>query len=113
MIYFSVRGKSTKKQLYSLMKYFHILAFLIPLIICIIIAGKDVAGPSDSFGTGVCWIPYEHKEWRLLGGKVIEWFSWIFVLTVYLSTLHRIQRLTIPNELRSTSRKMLLFPLSL
>jgi len=110
MIYLSVRGTHTKNDLYPLIKYFHIMALMIPLIICVIISEKDVAGPSDSFGTGVCWIPYEHKEWRLLGGKVIEWLSWIFVLTTYFTTLYRIQRLDIPLELRATSRKMLFIP---
>jgi len=100
----------TKNDLHSLIKYFHFLALTIPLIICVIIAAYDVEGPDDGFGVGVCWIPYNHKEWRLLGGKVVEWSSWLFVLTCYFTTLYRLSKLNVPADLKSTSLKMLFIP---
>jgi len=100
----------TKNDLHSLVKYFHFLAVVVPLVICIIIAAYDVEGPDDGFGVGVCWIPYKYQEWRLLGGKVVEWSSWLFVLTCYFTTLYRLSKLNIPTDLRSTSLKMLFIP---
>jgi len=100
----------TKTDLNSWIKYGHILAFTIPAIICIIIAAFNVEGGDEGFGTGVCWIPYNYRNWRLLGGKILEWTSWLFVLSVYLTTLWRISKLNIPTDLRTTSLKMLFIP---
>jgi len=110
MIYLSVVELRTKSDLNSMLKYIHILAFGIPFLICLVIAIEDVEGSDTGFGTGVCWIPVEHETWRLLGGKILEWTSWLFVLSVYLTTLWRISKLNIPTDLRTTSLKMLFIP---
>jgi hypothetical protein len=42
----------------------------------------------------MCWISDQASvQWRIIGGKGVEWFSWIFVVACYASTIRHVRTL--------------------
>jgi len=110
MIYLTVIESRGKDYLAPFILYVHLVSLLLPLLFIIIIAAFDVEGDDNGFGTGVCWISIDHQNWRLLGGKLLEWCSWFFVMTVYLTTLYKLKKMVVQHDTRSTSFKLLFIP---
>jgi len=110
MIYLSVVQSRQKQDLSALMPIIHVISFTIPLILAATVAVANVEGSDPGFGTGVCWIPESEKYWRLVGGKVVEWASWIFVSCTYLPTLIHVAKLNIKKDFNLTALKLLFIP---
>jgi len=89
---------------------------VIPIILVGIIAIADVEGRSPGFGSGVCWIREGHEWWRLAGGKIVEWFSFLFLLIVYLATLYQVKKIghlmTAGQRNRASSLRLIFIPMA-
>ena len=93
---------------------------IIPCIMTVIIAALHAEGYDPSFKTDTCWIRGSNIsdttkfEYQLLGGKGIEWVSFIFVLCCYVPTvrkLHSVLRHSVSHQSKDIRR--MLFRLAL
>ena len=98
---------------------------VIPVVLVALVAGFSAEGLDRSFGGPqgeVCWIrqnatPLGTFGWHLLGGKIVEWLSFIFVICCYVPTLRRLRVMlrTSPSSseqrrARITTRRMVFVP---
>lgn len=95
---------------------FHIVCWVIPAVLSIIITVADVEGYNNSPDGEWCWVSRDAEPvvaWELVAGKAIEWFSTVlFVPVFYFLTLRSLRRYPIYEpQVKKFARRMGSVPL--
>jgi hypothetical protein len=114
----SSRCQDSRRTIYA----FVAACLIIPGIVTGTIAGLNVEGYDKDFFTDTCWIKNQTGpdasaktfEYQVLGGKAVEWLSFVFVLCCYVPTVRKLHSVLRHNVSRqSKDIRRMLFRLAL
>ena len=81
----------------KLFQGFHLVAWGLPALICVVVTSADVLGRSEPVTGGWCWIKDDlgHSAkvlWEIVGGKLVEWVCLLATCTLYGVMYVRVRR---------------------